>query len=101
MIFAKRRTPYKKGEHFSWKFAKKGVKQLSLGDFLKHIRMRHGLNQSQFGDLIYRNKDYIYLIENDKTVPTAKEMKTISEKLGEPLIMFIYVGFSVNEIVSK
>lgn len=98
--FAKRRTPHKKGERFSQKITKKEVCVLSLGDFIKHIRMRHGMNQTQFGDLFFRNKDYVYLIENDKAVPTAQEMQLISEKLNEPLIMFIYVGFSVNKIMA-
>lgn len=75
------------------------MKALSLGDFLKHIRMRHGLTQSQMGDLFFRNKDYVYLIENDKAVPSAKELKTISEKLEEPIIMLVMYGLTINQIL--
>lgn len=72
---------------------------MSLGDLIRHIRVKHGLNQSQFGDLFLRNKDYVYLIENDKTVPTAKELQMMSEKLDEPLLIFIMYGVSISKIV--
>ena len=72
---------------------------MSLGDLIKHIRVKHGLNQSQFGDLFLRNKDYVYLIENDKKVPTAKELQMMSEKLNEPLLIFIMYGICISEIV--
>lgn len=72
---------------------------MSLGDLLRHIRVKHGLNQSQFGDIFLRNKDYVYLIENDKTVPTAKELQMISKSLDEPLLIFIMYGISVSQVI--
>ena len=75
------------------------MKQLGLGDFLKHIRTRHGLTQAQMGDLFFRNKDYVYLVENNKTVPTAKELAVISEKLNEPLVMLITYGLSISQVL--
>lgn len=80
-------------------FAKKGVKTLTLGDFLKHIRLRHGLNQTQFGDLFYRTKDYVYLIEDNKKIPTSKELQLISNKLGEPVIMLVMYGLVAKDLI--
>lgn len=72
---------------------------MSLGDLLRHIRVKHGLNQSQFGDLFLRNKDYVYLLESDKTLPSPKELQMMSEKLDEPLLMFIMYGLSVSQVI--
>ena len=80
-------------------FTKKEVKALTLGDFLKHIRLRHGLNQTQFGDLFYRTKDYVYLIENNEKVPTAKELQLISTQLGEPVIMLVMYGLVAKDLI--
>ena len=74
---------------------------MGLGDFLRHIRMRHGLTQAQMGDLFYRNKDYVYLIENDKTIPTSKELEIISEKLEEPIILLVMYGLSIRELIKR
>lgn len=63
--------------------------------------MRHGLTQAQMGDLFYRNKDYVYLIENDKTIPTSKELEIISEKLEEPIVLLIMYGLSIKEIINR
>ena len=81
------------------KFAKKGVKVLTLGDFLKQIRLRHGLNQTQFGDLFYRTKDYVYLIEDNQKIPTSKELQLISTKLGEPVIMLVMYGLVAKDLI--
>jgi DNA-binding XRE family transcriptional regulator len=89
-----------KGEQNSRKFTKKGVKVLSLGDFLRYIRMRHNLTQSEFGELIYRSKDYVYLMETDKTEPSLKELQMISKKLNEPVIMIIMYGLSVSQVIN-
>ena len=72
---------------------------MSLGDFLKHIRIKHGLNQSQFGDIILRNKDYVYLLENDKTKPSVKELQMIGEKLDEPLLKYIMYGITISQVL--
>lgn len=85
-------------ERFSQKITKNEVKVLGLGDFLKHIRTRHGLTQTQMGDIFYRNKDYVYLLENDKATPTVEELKLISEKLDEPVVMLVMYGLAVNKI---
>ena len=72
---------------------------MSLGDLLRHIRMRHGLNQSEMGDLFYRNKDYVYKIESDKMTPTFEELKIIGEKLNEPIITLVMYGLSIKQIL--
>ncbi len=72
---------------------------MSLGDLLKYIRVKHGLNQSQFGDIFLRNKDYVYLLESDKTMPSPKELQMISKKLDEPLLIFIMYGISVSQAI--
>lgn len=63
--------------------------------------MRHGLNQSEMGDLFYRNKDYVYKIESDKMTPTSEELKIISEKLNEPIIALVMYGLSIKEIINR
>ena len=80
-------------------FTKKEVKELTLGDFLRHIRLRHGLNQAQFGDIFYRTKDYVYLIESNQRVPTAKELQLISNQLGEPVIMLVMYGLVAKDLI--
>lgn len=72
---------------------------MSLGDLLRHIRMRHGLNQSEMGDLFFRNKDYVYKIESDKMTPTFEELKIIGEKLNEPIITLVMYGLSIKQIL--
>lgn len=61
--------------------------------------MRHGLNQSEMGDLFYRNKDYVYKIESDKMTPTFEELKIIGEKLNEPIITLVMYGLSIKQIL--
>lgn len=48
-----------------------------------------------------RNKDYVYLLENDKTVPTSKELQMISEKLDEPLLIYIMYGISIYKVIES
>lgn len=61
--------------------------------------MKHRLTQSEFGDIIYRSKDYVYLIESDKTSPSLKELQMLSKKLNEPVIMIIMYGLSVKQVL--
>ena len=73
------------------------MKVLELGDFLKQIRTRHGLTQAEMGNLFYRNKDYVYLIEANKAKPTVKELAIISKELNEPLVTVIMYGLSISQ----
>ena len=72
---------------------------MSLGEFLKHIRMLHGLNQTELGNMCFRTKDYIYLIENGKAKPTSEELYLISEKLEEPILKLITYGMVAEQLL--
>lgn len=74
---------------------------LSLGEFLKIIRKNHFLNQTQMGDLILRNKDYVYMLENNQRVPTKEELDIISKKLNEPIVTLIMYGMAIESLISK
>lgn len=72
---------------------------MNLGDFLKHIRMCHNLTQEEMGDLFFRNRDYVRLIENNKALPTNKELMLLSEKLNEPILKIIMYGVAVSQAI--
>ena len=74
---------------------------LNLGDFIRYIRMRHNLTQLEFGELFYRSKDYVYLLENNKTVPKIEELKLISKRLNEPIVMLVMYGLSIQEVIKE
>ena len=74
---------------------------LSLGDFLRQIRMSHNLTQEEMGNLFYRNKDYIYKIENNKIVPNFKELEIISKKLKEPIVLLVMYGMSIQQLLER
>lgn len=74
---------------------------MSLGEFLKIIRKNHFLNQTQMGDLILRNKDYVYMLENNQRVPTQEELDIISKKLNEPIVMLIMYGMAIDNLIPK
>ena len=88
-------------EQFSLKMTKKEVKILSLGDFLRQIRMSHNLTQEEMGNLFYRNKDYIYKVESGKIVPTMKELEIISKKLKEPVVLLVMYGISIQQLLER
>lgn len=72
---------------------------LNLGEFLKFIRTRHSLTQSEMGDIFLRNKDYVYMIENNKVVPKTEELELISKKLNEPIVMLVMYGLCIKDII--
>lgn len=74
---------------------------LNLGDFIRYIRMRHNLTQVEFGELFYRSKDYVYLLETNKAVPKNEELKLISKKLNEPVVMYVMYGLRVEELIKE
>ena len=61
--------------------------------------MCHNLTQAEMGDLFFRNRDYVRLVENNKALPTSKELVIISEKLNEPIIKLVMYGLSINQIL--
>ena len=72
---------------------------MSLGDFLRQIRMRHNMTQSEFGDICYRNKDMVSRCENDKEQPTIQELTQLAKKLREPVLLLVTYGVAVNDIL--
>ena len=74
---------------------------LDLGSFLRLIRTRHNLTQSEMGDIFLRNKDYVYMIENNKVVPKIEELELISKKLDEPVVMLVMYGLCIKDIIKR
>ena len=72
---------------------------MSLGEFLKYLRMRHNMTQSEFGDICFRNKDYVSMWENDKTKPSLKELTVLANKLNEPVLLLVTYGVAFNEVI--
>ena len=72
---------------------------MSLGDFLKYIRMRHGMTQAEFGDICFRNKDMISRWENDKEKPTLKELTQLAMQLSEPVLLLVTYGVALNDVL--
>ena len=63
--------------------------------------MRHNLTQVEFGELFYRSKDYVYLLESNKTVPNIEELELISKKLNEPVVMLVMYGLCIKDIIKR
>ena len=74
---------------------------LTLGDFLRLIRTRHNLTQSEMGDIFLRNKDYVYMLENNKAVPKKEELELISKELNEPVVMLIMYGLCIQDVIKR
>lgn len=72
---------------------------MSLGEFLKYLRMRHNMTQAEFGDICFRNKDYVSMWENDKTKPSLKELTVLANKLNEPVLLLVTYGVAFNEVI--
>lgn len=71
---------------------------MNLGDFIKCVRMRHNLTQSEMGDICMRSKDWIYLVENGKLNPLNEDLVILGNKLDEPLLLFISYGITINSL---
>ena len=71
---------------------------MNLGDFIKCVRMRHNLTQSEMGDICMRSKDWIYLVENGKLNPSNEDLVILGNKLDEPLLLFISYGIMINSL---
>lgn len=71
---------------------------MNLGDFIKYVRMRHNLTQSEMGDICMRSKDWIYLVENGKLNPSNEDLVILGNKLDEPLLLFISYGITINSL---
>ena len=71
---------------------------MNLGDFIKCVRMRHNLTQSEMGDICMRSKDWIYLVENGKLNPSNEDLVILGNKLDEPLLLLISYGITINSL---
>jgi transcriptional regulator with XRE-family HTH domain len=75
------------------------VKYMGIGDLIKHIRTSHGLNQTELGDLMYRNRDFVYLVENGRATPNVKDLVELSKALSEPLLLYVAYGITLNDVL--
>lgn len=77
----------------------KVVKNMGVGELIKHIRVLHGLNQTELGDLMYRNRDFVYMVENGRTSPTVKDLIELSKALNEPILLYVAYGITFNDML--
>lgn len=75
---------------------------MTIGELIKTIREKHGLNQTDFANLCYRNRDWVYLVENNshKTSVEKKDLFYLAESLDEPLLKTIAVGMHYEELAT-
>lgn len=57
------------------------------------------MTQAEFGDICFRNKDYVSMWENDKTKPSLKELTVLANKLNEPVLLLVTYGVAFNEVI--
>jgi DNA-binding XRE family transcriptional regulator len=76
----------------------KGSVYMNIGEFLKFIRNRHSLTQSDIGNICLRSKDWVYMVENGKLEPTNEDLALISKELQEPLLLLITYGKTIQQL---
>lgn len=71
---------------------------MNLGETIKLLRKRNGLNQSQLAELCKITVTYISLIENGKKEPTLSLLKTIANSLRVPLPILLFSALTEEDI---
>ena len=71
---------------------------MNLGETIKLLRKRNGLNQSQLAELCDITVTYISLIENGKKEPTLSLLKTIANNLQIPLPILLFSALTEDDI---
>ena len=71
---------------------------MNLGETIKQLRKRNGLNQSQLAELCEITVTYLSLIENGKKEPTLSLLKTIANSLQVPLPILLFSALTEEDI---
>ena len=71
---------------------------MNLGETIKLLRKRNGLNQSQLAELCEITVTYLSLIENGKKEPTLSLLKTIANSLQVPLPILLFSALTEEDI---
>lgn len=71
---------------------------MNLGETIKLLRKRNGLNQSQLAELCEITVTYLSLIENGKKEPTLSLLKTITNSLQVPLPILLFSALTEEDI---
>jgi transcriptional regulator with XRE-family HTH domain len=71
---------------------------MNLGETIKLLRKRNGLNQSQLAELCEITVTYLSLIENGKKEPTLSLLKTIANNLQVPLPILLFTALTEDDI---
>ena len=71
---------------------------MNLGETIKLLRKRNGLNQSQLAELCEITVTYLSLIENGKKAPTLSLLKTITNSLQVPLPILLFSALTEEDI---
>lgn len=71
---------------------------MNLGETIKLLRKRNGLNQSQLAESCDITVTYLSLIENGKKEPTLSLLKTIANNLQVPLPILLFSALTEDDI---
>lgn len=71
---------------------------MNLGESIKLLRKRNGLNQSQLAESCDITVTYLSLIENGKKEPTLSLLKTIANNLQVPLPILLFSALTEDDI---
>ena len=71
---------------------------MNLGETIKLLRKRNGLNQSQLAEFCEITVTYLSLIENGKKEPTLSLLKTIANSLKVPLPILLFSALTEEDI---
>ena len=71
---------------------------MNLGETIKLLRKRNGLNQSQLAELCDITVTYLSLIENGKKEPTLSLLKMIANSLQVPLPILLFSALTEEDI---
>lgn len=71
---------------------------MNLGETIKILRKRNGLNQAQLAELCDITITYLSLIENGKKEPALSLLKTIARGLHVPLPILLFSSLTEDDI---